>query len=116
MFMGFCVFMRVCLCVPKGVMGIYECLCMLWVSGCLWVFMGFWVLIGFWVLMSVYGYLWAFMGFSGFLRVSMGTYRYGFMDFMSVYGILWVLYLNIEKIAYFPIQESQKTSKITHVL
>ena len=54
-----------------------------------------------WISMVAYGYLWVFMG---------------------IYGCLWVIYLKIENIAYFLIQEPQKirepqkTSEITHVL
>ena len=68
---------------------------------CLWIFMG---------VMAVYGCLLGFMDF----WVSMGTYGW--------HECLWVLYLNIENISYFIIQEPQKiwkfqkTSEITHLL
>ena len=88
-------------------MGLWYLSISIWVHGCLWVPIGFRCL---WIFTAVYGCL---LGFRGFW-VSMGTYGW--------HEGLWVLYLNIENISYFIIQEPQKiwkfqkTSEITHVL
>ena len=56
-----------------GVIGVYESL---WLS---------WVSIGFYGFLSVYRYLWAYMGVYGSLWVPIGVY-----GFLGVYGCLWI--------------------------
>ena len=136
MFMG----ISECLWMSWVFMGVYGCRWVL--MECLWIFMGIyrcpWVCLGlFEFVVSIYIYMgswvsWVPIGFRC-LWIFMGVMAVygcllGFMDFwvsMGTYGwheCLWVLYLNIENISYFIIQEPQKiwkfqkTSEITHLL
>ena len=101
-----------------GFLGVNECLCVLmgfwmsmnvygylWVSrismsvhGSLWTLMGVYLCIK--VLRGIYGCLWVPISVYGCLRVSWAS--------MGVNGCLSALYLNIQNIVYFLIQEPHK--------